>query len=397
MKEKLCWQTFTFLLMSALLSGSLFADGKNDQMKFIALKDFRFSEIEIQSGLPEIVDRSKIGSPSDALTEFGWFQYGDGSSRAVCIMFDPRLPNKLLVDINRDRKFSAGEQFESENEGVWFVDLTAEYGQQQNETSNQLVRIRHDTASAKWLLATAGFRKGKIEFNGELREAKLEDKNANGLWFDREDRLFVDFDGDRKISRLTERIPAQGMRKIRGDVYAIAGSPSGQEVSLSEVNGSGYLNPTIELLEESATVTSVSGLLGSNTGIGIPIESIDDEKIEVPPGDWHIENLRIEVTGKDGVFVFAFARSGNEKLVSVADGETHKLELLGELSLSAGVSVQHENEKSHLTLTPILTTESGCYLVDSKTGKQSANIENRVVAYNISPQGDLKTGSSGFS
>ena len=400
MNERLSALILTMFLMSSLVvCGTLTADeGKNSksgQMKFMAATDFRFSEIEIQPGLPETANPSDMGSPSDESAEFFWFQYGDESSRSVCLKFNTEEPDKLSVDTNRDQTFSEGESFDCTKEGIWFIDLAAEHGHLRFKTSKQSIRIRHDKASAKWFLATAGFRTGSANFNGEYRDAKLEDKNANGLWFDREDRLFVDFDGNGKISRLTERIPAQGMRKIRGTLYAIAGTVSGKQVSLSEVKGSGFLNPTIEFLDETATVTSVSGLLGSNTGIGIPIESIE-QRVEVPLGDWHVENLKIEVTGKDGAFMFAFARSGNESLVTVADKETHDIDLLGQMSLSAVVSVQHENDKARLTLEPKLTTASGCFLVSSKSGKRSANDENRLVAYSDSPQGELESGSSGF-
>jgi hypothetical protein len=393
MKRKLVLLFVVWLVVA----GTLKADDSNqpDSMKFVATDEGRFAEAKIQTGLPESFGHGSVEATEDA-SQFFWFQYGDESSRAVCIKFDPDEPGQIFIDTNRNQKFTKNERFESTEEGIWFVDLKVEYGPQQGETSEQRVRVRRDNDSSDWFVATAGYRMGKADFDGDLRDAKLEDKNANGMWFDREDRLFVDFDGNGKISRLTERIPAQGMRKIRGTLYAISGRAAGGQVSFSEVNGSGFLDPAIQLFEEGSTISSVKGMLGSNTGVGIQIESLD-KPIEVPPGDWYVENLQIEVKGEQGTFKFAFARSGNKKLVSVADGETHELELLGELSLESEVSVQKENEKAHLTLMPMLTTESGCFLVSSRMGKNSANDENRLMAYSSSPLGDLETGSSGFS
>ena len=180
---------------------------------------FRFAEVEIQPGLPEGFDQTGLKpADSDSSQEFFWLRYGGNSSRAIYLRFDPEAPTELFVDSNRDQKLSATEQHTSD--GIWFVELTAEYTTLRRQTSKQRVRIRRDNATSKWHLATAGHRTGKADFGGQLRTAKIEDRNANGLWFDQEDRLSVDFNGDNKLNRLTERIPAQGMSKIRGTLFA---------------------------------------------------------------------------------------------------------------------------------------------------------------------------------
>lgn len=402
LKQKLCLLCFSVALTSfAGSSQPLIAEDKgnqpevNSKLEFVAT-ELRYSETGIQQGLPEKVDRSTLEKEQDDASQFFSFQYGDGSSRAICLKFHPDDASRIYVDVNRNQKFSDTEAFKSSEPGIWFVELSAEYGPQWDRTAKQRVRIRHDKSSSKWYLSTAGIRQGKANFGGELRDAKLEDKNANGLWFDPEDRLFVDFDGNGKISRLTERIPAQGMRKIRGKVYGIAGSVSGESVRLAEVTGSGFLVPSIQLLDENAKVTSISGQLGSSSGIGIPIKSID-APVEVPVGDWRIDSLQFEVTSEEGVFKFAFSSHQTDKTVSIADEDEKEIELLGELKLSSGVALQKKSANSMLTLTPTLTSASGCYLIGSRKGKQSANSENRLFAYSNSPQRELETGSSGFS
>ena len=358
---------------------------------------FRFAEVEIQPGLPEGFDQTGLKpADSDSSQEFFWLRYGGNSSRAICLRFDPEAPTELFVDSNRDQKLSATEQHTSDSDGIWFVELTAEYTTLRRQTSKQRVRIRRDNATSKWHLATAGHRTGKADFGGQLRMAKIEDRNANGLWFDQEDRLLVDFNGDNKLNRLTERIPAQGMRKIRGTVYAIAGSMRGDKVSLAEITGSGFVTPKLNLLADDAKITSIKGRLGSKSGIGIPIDSID-APIEVPVGDWRIESLIIEITDGDKIFEFSFLPVKPKPLVSIADTEKKEVELLGKIELSAGVSTQQENTKTFMTLTPTIKTESGCFMMGSRTGKRSPYNENRLVAHSSSPDRDLEIGSSGFS
>ena len=184
--------------------------------------------------------------------------------------------------------------------------------------------------------------------------------------------------------------------KSVANFMGLAAVQSGDTVSLSEITGLGVLIPKLDLFSENANVISVSGSLGSKAGVGISFESLD-EPLEVPVGDWHIEILQIEVADDNGVYTFAFARSGVKSLISIADSEEKELNLLGELTLSAKVNSQTENEKSTLTLTPFLNSASGCYLTNSKTGKSSAINDNRLTAYNETPQQELATGSSGFS
>ena len=62
---------------------------------------FRFAEVEIQPGLPEGFDEATL-KPADSNSpqEFSWLRYGDNSSRAICLRFDPEAPTELFVDAN---------------------------------------------------------------------------------------------------------------------------------------------------------------------------------------------------------------------------------------------------------------------------------------------------------
>ena len=122
-------------------------------------------------------------------------------------------------------------------------------------------------------VASSNARFLEIEIQSGLPESFDQDNSQSAentnefFWFQYGD------ESSRAINHLTERIRAQGIRKIRGTLYAIAGSAAGEQVSLSEIKGTGFLDPKIELFEEESTIESVKGLLGSNTGVGIPIES----------------------------------------------------------------------------------------------------------------------------
>lgn len=372
-------------------------DGESvSSFKFVPSVKLRFSSSIANKGIPQGSKLESFAQTAKPKAKYYWFRYGDASSWAVGIMFDPDEPEKLRIDIDRDQSFSESEVFVSANEERWQVSLSAEYGVQQSKTSTQEIQISRNKSDGSLSVATAGVRKGKANFRGEFRDAIIEDRNANGLWFDAEDRLFVDFDGNGKISRMRERVPCYGIRNIRGELYAIAGSAAGESVSLRQVTETGTLIPTLTVVDDSATITSISAQLGSSTGIGVSVDAID-KPLEVPIGDWHVQSIKVEVKAGDGVFQFAFARMGTKELVSISENEEKHLELLGALELSGGVSTQYENGKAYLTINPVLTTESDCYLVGSKTGKQSAVSENRLNAFSRDLQRDLDVGSSGFS
>ena len=72
-----------------------------------------------------------VGSlPEQGVAEFAFFTYGDANSRCVAIAVTRLQPNRLFVDLDRNRHFDAGEEIHrtaGDSADHWQLDLDAEF------------------------------------------------------------------------------------------------------------------------------------------------------------------------------------------------------------------------------------------------------------------------------
>jgi hypothetical protein len=334
---------------------------------------------------------------------------------------------RLWVDRNRDRRWQADEAAEAWGSSgtQWTcqllpafdressVDVDSENGENREQSGDDLpaavspshnvsaaypVRFRFDSATGQLFAATAGTREGRVKFGDRECLARYEDRNANGRWFDADDRLFVDLNGDGKINTISERLPCQGMRMIQGTLYAIAGDPLGQTLAITPVLEKGNLIPRLTLSESEAQVLSIGGTLVSHVGVQVTFDRVD-QPVEVPVGRWYLRELWFEVRqGDERHYRFKFLRSGGSSPLEVVAGGEVPFELLGDLQLSATVMQVPGGERGGmLSIQPTLTTETGCYLSDARVGRQAASEENRLTSISQFGENPPILGSSGFS
>ena len=397
----------------------------------------KLQETDVSTGLPVgfELDEWLHGASLDAsdVVWEGRLGYGDPrvAAMAICVV---RQANGLClyVDRNRDQTFQADEAIErlGDSGTDWSANLIAApfadadrdstiagapgIGEVSGkQSSDELfsdgkvagekvdpvypVRFRYDESTGKLLAATAGTMNGRVRFGDRECEARYEDRSANGQWFDAEDRLFVDLNGDGKINSISERLPCQGMRTIGGTLYAIAGDPFGRTLAITAVVERGTIVPRLEMFSEDAEVVSVTGSMASESGIKITFDRLD-QPLEVPIGRWHLRELHLKVREGDHHYYFAFDRWGGNPPVEVVDGIEIDFELLGELKLTVSVTqIPDANRGGIVSLHPTLRTESGCYLKDSMVGRNSAGNENRLTSTSRFGNQAVVLGSSGFS
>lgn len=396
----------------------------------------RLHEVEVPLELPVDFERTAalrdLGLDESDVIAVGKLSYGDPRVPAVGILLarqDTGLG--LWVDRNRDRRWqadetaaawgSSGTQWTSQLvpalDRAATVDRAAaddrENGENREQSGDVLaaaaspshdvslaypVCFRYDSAKGQLFAATAGAREGQVKFNDRECLARYEDRNANGRWFDADDRLFVDLNGDGKINVISERLPCQGMRTIQGTLYAIAGDPLGQTLAITPVLEKGSLIPRLTLSESQAQVLSIGGTLVSHVGVQVAFDRVD-QPVEVPVGRWYLRDLWFEVRQDDEQhYRFKFLRSGGSMSVEVRDGSESAFELLGELQLSATVMQVPGGERGGmLSIHPTLTTETGCYLSDARVGRQAASEENRLTSISQFGENPPILGSTGFS
>lgn len=367
----------------------------------------RLSETKITPGFPADVSikqlLSKINLDERNLIWSGHWVYGDPLSGSVIIaIFDVDGDWHCYLDRNRDRVFQTEEILSpiDGKPGHWMTRLSAiqlDENGQPNESMEYPVQIRFDSKAASAFIATAGTMNGYVRFDGRWVVARYEDRNANGLWFDADDRLFVDFNGDGKINPITERLPGLGMRMIGDHLYAILGDPRGLTLSLKPVMEQSEVIPRIRTLSDNVEIVSLKASLGSTTGISIPITVLNQE-VSLPTGQWRVKEVLLTIKQDDEVFEFNFLQRGRGNWIDIGADDIVDFELLGELKLSAVTNKISTANFEQILIMPMLTTESGCYLRGAHFGKNSASNENRLTSYShFLGVNSMVLGSSGFS
>ncbi len=362
------------------------------------------SEFVLEPGLPEICDEGEllkqVGLTTADAIFLGAVTYGDELSRSVPVMLTNETPPRLLVDLDRDHRFHSSEGSVPVNDSHdgWLVELDAEFVDEDSFYIHQTqsVRFRYDRSSDQLLMSTAGVMAGTVIYRDQPAMARIEDRNANGRWFDPDDRLFVDLNHDGRIDPILERVPVQGLRVLDGQLMAIMGDRMGRRIEFQAVETQGQIRPLIELLDDSTEVVSLSAILASTSGMQFQIDSLA-QSIEVPTGDYFVDSVRLQVRGEAGRYRFVFQRQRTKPQPQRLDANQQiEIDLLGDLRMTSELSTVRGSDDYQLVITPMVRTSSGLYLTDSRFGATEAISENRLRS-SSSYESFSALGSTGFS
>jgi hypothetical protein len=365
---------------------------------------FRMAERVVDHGLPESFDQAALLAPLDLPISgdpwLGSLTFGDIDSRRVAVVVVDGESPSLYVDLNRDQILTSNERLSVEQPGVWRCELDAEYlvDGGQREALPLQVQFRWQAASRQLRIATAGSRQGEVTFNNAPRAARYEDRDANGSWFDPDDRLFIDLDGDGKIDSITERLAGSGLRQLGGLLYAVGGDRTGRSLTLTEIRQRGRVLPQLTLKSPTAQITRLSATLVSQQGIRVDLTEVDlGQAVEVPIGQWQVSWVEVELAEAQQRYLFRFAAASRGQFANAvtADQET-TMELLGDLRLDARVSV-NRGAMTTLSIAPGLYSESGLYLLLSRVGRDRPEAENRLRSVSYGGTRYLGAGTAGFT
>jgi len=376
----------------------------DSQFKFVPdATPSRIGEVRLEQGLSELYDPQEllrdIGPSPDDFAWLGTVTFGDANSRTIAVAVHRDQPERLWVDFNRDRHFAADEFVDSPNQ-TWTIPLQAEYvGLDAAEESTYehralSVQFRYDRSAGSLSLRTAGAMEGTAIYLGQPVAARIEDRNANGCWFDPEDRLFVDLNRDGQLDKLLERLAADRMQMVGGKLVAISGDRRGDRLELFEVTAKGQLIPTITLASEEATIESFSAIIASSHGSQFRIDRLDSP-IELPVGNYRVYSVDITLRDQEDVFRLVFrSDSAQHTIVLPEDGQV-SVDLLGRLRPSGRTTFNRDDNQ--LVITPNLRSDTNLYLMSSRKGRGQALSENGMTIVSSSGGKLLGATTSGFS
>ena len=291
----------------------------------------------------------------------------------------------LWVDSNRDQRLEESEFAKPMNDtSSWRFRITSF----SDATNSGKAANRHPTFQTlhastecqiqvryhdhKFSIAQAGQLHGSFSLNGSTIAAAVEDRNCNGLWTDREDRLYVDVDGDGKWNAFEERFSCQELPNIRGTRYTLAFKSD--ELDLVALEGTGQLQAELHLLDPDAIIESCQAVLASTAGVHITVDSLE-HSVEVPVGEYLVKQVRLRLRD-ERVWSMVFEANGSGTArVKVAKGMSATIDLLGEIKLGAeiiGGSLQLHHQ-APVIVQPMCTSETGLYLVRCAVGNTAAD------------------------
>ena len=307
---------------------------------------------------------------------YGLLRYGSDASPQVAIVLDQRSVSgdglrdgdqfDLYVAATRDpeiteRQVVAGEgrlrraAIKSE---ITYLDRVAE------EYPRQVV-LRRGAIGASLGVATLGYLEGQVTIGDKAVAARRVDGDANGLFSDPRDRLWLDLNADGQWDAFSEQFPVQPVMLLDGKRYAVRTDQAGTRLALEEVTGVGTLKLQLASLAKGATVRSLEVALMGDDGSAYAARA-DGAAITVPAGKYAVRALRVSLVPADSSkpWNFQFTRYDLPKEREwrrIAAGEEVTIDPCGPLRLVAeGDELKHPIKPGHLlTVNPRLYTAEG--------------------------------------
>jgi len=254
-------------------------------------------------------------------------------------------------------------------------------------------------------VATCGYFEGRAALDGRAVTVRRVDGDANGLFADPQDRVWVDRNGDGAWDAATEEFLFAPILRLDGRRLAVRADAFGERLSLAPLEGTGALRlklpPTLkpeQVGEVQATVQSRDGVVASLRGLGT--------EVTLPAGEYRVSSLLLTLKDQqDGPpWGYVFTDNGGKGY------RWHRLDPSGSLALDpvgtldftadvAGEGVAQAGES--VSVRPALHTGDGLQIERAYRGSFQSNAYDSGCAGVISLIGDggqvLDTGRSGFA
>jgi hypothetical protein len=315
---------------------------------------------------PELVTKEPAYRGTKRL--YGLLRYGSDASPQVAIVLDQREGGHfdLYVDADRDseiteRQVVAGEgrlrraAIKSE---ITYLDRVAE------EYPRQVV-FRRGAIGASLGVATLGYLEGQVTIGDKAVAARRVDGDANGLFADPRDRLWLDLNADGKWDAFSEQFPVQPVMQLDGKRYAVRTDQAGTRLALEELTGVGTLKLQLSSLAKGAKIRNLEVALMGDDGSAYAARA-DGAAMTVPAGKYAVRSLRVSLlpAGSTKPWNFQFTRyelPKDREWRQVAAGEEVTIDPCGPLRLEAeGEELKRPVKPGHLlTVNPRLYTAEG--------------------------------------
>lgn len=316
----------------------------------------------------------------------GQFWFGKMDKPILLAMLESQSDRKqiLWVDVNRDQSIQASEFAQATKDAsTWSIRIISSA----DATTECELIVQYQ--NEKFLIAQSCQLHGSFDLNGKMFSAAIEDRNCNGNWTDREDRLYIDLDGNGKWDAFDERFSCQESPVIHETRYTLAFQ--NDDLDLIPLEGTGQLQAEIHLLYSDAVIESCHAVLASTNGVHVTLDSLERSS-EVPVGEYMVKQVRLRLRDERVWWMIFEADGKGTPRIKVTNGSKGTIDLLGEVTLKAEV-IAGSLTSPHLApliVQPMCTTESGLYLVRCAVGRLGADEDSLLTGTLMTADGSMR-------
>lgn len=304
---------------------------------------------------------------------FAQFRYGTSDSTRVLIVLDQLSESiedfELYVDLNRDREITVDEKILGDGK-TRDIELPVEINNASSaEYVDRKIQFRKSIDQNRFSIKTKGGYSARCEIAGKTVDVWRSDGNANGLFSDVEDELWIDLDGNGKWNPIKERFLFRSAIKVGEKRYAVRGNRLGSKIDFSEIEGEGQLSLDLGLAPET-TVKNIKASIFGDDGSAHSIE--DETPIVLPVGKYMIGQISLKLQiAEDRPWHFSFSHSGDpasQRWVEVTKSGDTVIEPFSDLDFSISSADSYTLGKD-LFVRPGLKTSDNLYITSSGRGK----------------------------
>lgn len=319
---------------------------------------------------------------------FGAIRFGDADSPRVALVLDQRVGTDvdLYVDLNRDMVIDRRDRIEGPGP-VWEIALDASSvdAAGRNRMLPRRLSVELGPTGAVLGIATLGGLVGQVEVEGRALRCLRRDGDANGLFSDADDQLWIDLDDDGEFEALGELFLVQPVLQLQGRRYRVRTDRLSTDLKLEWLEGTGSVRLVACNGRALAPGADVQVVLTSREGDIIALRSAE-LNVEVPTGSYRIATVIARFPDPAGGDSWSFVFSETDP---ARDGPWHELALSATLELDPLAGLEFKVGRasdagelaagSRLVLRPELTSTDGLRIVTACRGEPQGGLFARTL------------------
>jgi hypothetical protein len=265
--------------------------------------------------------------------------YGQGRAAPVTVVVDEVGPGDvdLYLDADRDNEITKDDLVKGEKL-AWRADLNAVLTVgEDTKPYPRAVAFRYNRITRTLAVATRGYVEGKAKLGGKEVRVRRTDGDANGLFADPQDRVWIDADGDGAWDAGSEEFLFAPILRVGEQRVALRADVWGRKLELAPLSGTGTLKLRLPESLKAEKVREVAVTLQSRDGVVATVRQAGGEAV-VPAGDYRVSSLLLTLDDPAGgpSWGYVFTDNGGKahKYRTLAKGATLEVEPVGRLDFS---------------------------------------------------------------